>query len=67
MNKKHDKNGHYYGNFTFHANDSNSQTFYLESTSEKYQFIHINVTENHGHQDRTCIYRIQVHGYGDEC
>ncbi|KAL7040425.1 hypothetical protein ACKWTF_000386 [Chironomus riparius] len=63
MNKKHDEIGHNYGNFTFNVINSNSQTFYFESSSEKYLYIHINVTENYGHQDRTCIYRIQVHGY----
>ena len=63
MNKKHDENGHDYGNFTFDVMDSNSQTFYFGSSLEKYQYIQIDVTENYGHQDRTCIYRIQVHGY----
>ncbi|XP_070506956.1 SUN domain-containing protein 3 [Chironomus tepperi] len=67
MNMKHDENEHDYGNFSFNANDSNSQSFYFGSSSEKYQYIKINITENHGHQDRTCIYRIQVHGYDNEC
>ena len=67
-NKKHDEHSHDFGNFTFDAEDSNSQNIYLgSSSSEKYQYIQIKVTENHGHQDRTCIYRIQVHGYNNEC
>ena len=67
MNKKHDENAHSYGNFSFDTNGTNSQTFNIKSSSEKYQFIQINVTENNGNQNRTCIYRIQVHGYDNEC
>lgn len=67
MNEKNDPNALVLGTLNFDPNVSYTQTFILGASRNKYRFLNLNLTENHGNPDQTCLYRIQVHGYSENC
>ncbi|KAG5683005.1 hypothetical protein PVAND_012317 [Polypedilum vanderplanki] len=62
-----DPNGVHIGNYIFDPSYS-SQTFHIfEKPVDKFRYIRINITGNHGNEEKTCLYRIRVHGFVDKC
>ena len=50
-------------NFTYSTSGEPVQTFWLaEPSRESWQLVELEVHNNHGHPDYTCLYRLRVHG-----
>jgi SUN domain-containing protein 1/2 len=55
------------GKFTFDPTHY-SQTFQIFGpANEKFRYVQLNITGNHGSEEKTCLYRVRVHGFVDEC
>ncbi|XP_038125629.1 SUN domain-containing protein 1-like [Cyprinodon tularosa] len=50
------------GNFTYHENGEDLQTFPIAENDEAFQIIEVQVLSNWGHPEYTCMYRFRVHG-----
>ncbi|XP_022903480.1 SUN domain-containing protein 2-like isoform X2 [Onthophagus taurus] len=51
------------GTFTYVLNDDSLQNFEVENDSiESFELIELNVLNNYGNNEYTCIYRFRVHG-----
>lgn len=64
----HDEKGFNFGTFEFDPTVKSKKSFTLPIKSEeKFKFIKVSVSDNHGNADLTCMYRIQLHGFVESC
>jgi hypothetical protein len=50
------------GSFEYRVDGRSLQTFTLQSSFEEIDIVQLRVLDNYGHPERTCIYRMRVHG-----
>lgn len=53
------------GRFRYEANSPNKpalQNFRLEPTDDSFSYVTLDVSDNHGHPNYTCVYRFRLHG-----
>jgi SUN domain-containing protein 1/2 len=57
------------GTYHFNPHIANSEYYSIKNPvkDQKYLFVTVNITDNHGNPDQTCIYRVKVHGFTDIC
>lgn len=65
LKKENDLEPELLGRYTYSASDEPLQRFEVtrkEVAQEGWNIIEMEVEENHGHPEYTCLYRLRVHG-----